>query len=60
MKKYIVLFVLSITILAADIEKEYYDSGELKLKISYQNKVRDGISKSYWENGKLQFSIPDK
>jgi antitoxin component YwqK of YwqJK toxin-antitoxin module len=32
---------------------EYYDSGQLKIKVNYKNGEREGDETSYYENGQL-------
>ena len=37
-----------------DIEKTYYENGNLKSEITTNNGISDGLSKLYYESGKLK------
>ena len=52
--KAITYFSLLIFIISCNnnIEKEYWPNGNLKSEKTYKNKVLDGISTHYYENGK--------
>jgi|TARA_Y100000294_G_scaffold171258_1_gene184476 hypothetical protein len=39
---------------SAEIKKEYYPSGKLKLQGSYVNGIKEGIHNEYYESGKLK------
>jgi len=36
--------------------KSYDNAGSIKSIINYNSGLRDGVSESFWENGKLLFS----
>tara|TARA_B100002003_G_C13853808_1_gene418364 strand:+ start:265 stop:666 length:402 start_codon:yes stop_codon:yes gene_type:complete len=55
----IVLLLATILILPsfafAEVEKEYYPSGELKSEVNVINGKLEGLRKVYYENGRLQW-----
>lgn len=37
------------------VEKEYYESGKLKIETPYENGEMNGVRKAYYESGKLSY-----
>ena len=50
-----VIFLLCGCVLSyAEIVKEYYDTGQLKIELNYKNGKREGIAKEYYKAGRLK------
>lgn len=54
MKKIILLSFISLSLLHAEIQREYYPDGKVRLEASYRDGKRDGIYKEYYRNGNLK------
>ena len=65
LKKVLAVFLLALCfgnacVRLAEVKKEYYPSGKLKLETTYRDGKKDGIEKIYFESGKLRGETPYK
>ena len=44
--------------MSTEIEREYYENGQLEYEYPCQNGKRHGICKAWWENGQLRYEYP--
>ena len=41
----------------AEVRKEFYENGQVELEENYENGVRHGEARSYFESGKLEAQL---
>lgn len=52
-KSLLLIFFVFTKAFTQDIQKSYFDNGNVKTEISFINNIRDGYTKYYFENGNL-------
>lgn len=61
MRKTLALLAVTVMILSstayAEVEREYYESGQLKDETHYKDGKLDGIAKGYYESGQLKTEV---